>query len=534
MRSAKGQDENCVAAGAALSNGTSAHPARATARETRTPASRTRLGSGPGQVRLLYQDFGSVAHRLKRAAEKRGKPEDVHPPLPPPPVAAPGATDTPHAAIGAIAEGAATLQRSRWPRPCTTAFQGVVGEVAGLAARYTEADPHGVAVALLVGVGSEIGRKAHVVVGGRPHHANVLAALVGNTARGRKGTATGIALDVLGRAAPDAANRRVGNGISTGEGLIHRIRDTSVRTIRKVVNGEERVTTTEEPGVADKRLLFVESEGGRFCGRIRKGTLAPVLSAAFDGEDLTIATRHSPLVASKPHVAMLLNVTREVVSKRFPEIEIESGLANRILWVLVDRPRIDPDGGRIPESELDRCAATVGAAIKAASGRGEIGLDTAATALWRQEYERLDREQPGRYGQVTARAAVLVRRLALIYAILGQSQVVTSDHLRAALDLWRYCDESAKLLFGDALGNSRARRIYEALLERPEGMSQEEIRQEVFSKHLTAGDLQDALRELQSFRMIQVLRKTTPGRTATVLRAVPRPSDDENSYEVVE
>ena len=114
-----------------------------------------------------------------------------------------------------------------------------------------------------------------------------------------------------------------------------------------------------------------------------------------------------------------------------------------------------------------------------------------------------------------------------------RSRVVTADHLRAALDLWRYCDESARILFGDDLGNSKARRIYEALLEQPEGMSQEAIRQEVFAKHLRAGDLQDALRELLTFRMIEIVRVPTSGRTATVVRAIPRPGSDDNFNNIV-
>jgi hypothetical protein len=48
-------------------------------------------------------------------------------------------------------------------------------------------------------------------------------------------------------------------------------------------------------------------------------------------------------------------------------------------------------------------------------------------------------------GAVTARAEA---QLALIYAVLDGAALIARPHLEAALEVWRYCDESAAYIFG--------------------------------------------------------------------------------------
>ena len=46
-------------------------------------------------------------------------------------------------------------------------------------------------------------------------------------------------------------------------------------------------------------------------------------------------------------------------------------------------------------------------------------------------------------GQITARGAPYVRRLALIYTMLDQAEATGRRHLEAALAVWRYAEASA-------------------------------------------------------------------------------------------
>lgn len=55
----------------------------------------------------------------------------------------------------------------------------------------------------------------------------------------------------------------------------------------------------------------------------------------------------------------------------------------------------------------------------------------------------------------TGRAHAETLRLSLLYALLNGSDVIRVEHLRAALSLWRYCEASARRIFGlDAASGS--------------------------------------------------------------------------------
>lgn len=63
-------------------------------------------------------------------------------------------------------------------------------------------------------------------------------------------------------------------------------------------------------------------------------------------------------------------------------------------------------------------------------------------------------------GALTARAESHVCRLALIYAVSECSEVISKDHLRAGLALWRYAERSARWCYGFSLGDPLADRIH--------------------------------------------------------------------------
>ncbi len=66
-------------------------------------------------------------------------------------------------------------------------------------------------------------------------------------------------------------------------------------------------------------------------------------------------------------------------------------------------------------------------------------------------------------GAVTARAEAIVMRLAVVYAVLDGRTHIGVEHLRAALAVWQYCEDSARYVFGDALGDPVADELLEAL-----------------------------------------------------------------------
>jgi hypothetical protein len=112
-------------------------------------------------------------------------------------------------------------------------------------------------------------------------------------------------------------------------------------------------------------------------------------------------------------------------------------------------------------------------------------------------------------------------RLASVYAVLDKSLEISLAHLEAAFALWRYSEDSARYIFGEALGDPVADTILQALRSAPDGLTQTEI-----SNHLghnvpaaQIGRALGALDELDLARR-ETEPKGGPGRPAVRWRAV--------------
>jgi hypothetical protein len=76
------------------------------------------------------------------------------------------------------------------------------------------------------------------------------------------------------------------------------------------------------------------------------------------------------------------------------------------------------------------------------------------------------------FGALTSRAEAHVRRLAALYALLDGQSVIDVVHMKAALALWQYCEDSARYIFGDSLGDPLADQVLELLRTAAQGMTQ--------------------------------------------------------------
>jgi hypothetical protein len=100
----------------------------------------------------------------------------------------------------------------------------------------------------------------------------------------------------------------------------------------------------------------------------------------------------------------------------------------------------------------------------------------AAEERWEAIYTTLAVEQPELLGAITARAEAQVLRLSCLYALLDKTDTVDVPHLEAAYALWRYCEASARYIFGTILGHPLADEICRMLRQMaPEGMTRTDI-----------------------------------------------------------
>jgi hypothetical protein len=98
-----------------------------------------------------------------------------------------------------------------------------------------------------------------------------------------------------------------------------------------------------------------------------------------------------------------------------------------------------------------------------------VHLSPGAEQAWEDSYGILaTRPRYGLLGALTARAEAQIIRLALVYAVMDRSDLVTAAHLDAATALWDYAERSALYVFGNQTGNRWADLLRRHLRERRE------------------------------------------------------------------
>ncbi|MFT4038960.1 MAG: DUF3987 domain-containing protein [Thermomicrobiales bacterium] len=412
------------------------------------------------------------------------------------------------------ASGRADVTGRVWPVLDPAALHGLLGEIVEAIAPHTEGDPVAILINTMVMFGNAVGRSPHVVVGASRHGTNENAVLVGKTSRARKGTAHDEAYRLVSLADPDWTER-VAGGISSGEGIIHAVRDATFRL------NKDGQTVPDDPGVADKRLMAVEPEFASVLKVARRegNTSTEVQRRAWDGNDLQVLTRSNPLRATRPHISILGHVTEEELRRTLDDTSQTNGYFNRYLVVCVRRSQKLPNGGSLPDAEVQRLAARLQRAIEMARKRGRIHRTPAAEDRWTVAYDELTADRPGIFGAITARAEAHALRLSLLYALLDGEAVIDVPHLKAALCMWKYCEDSARYLFGDAVGDPVADRVLIALRRVSGGMTQTALG-DLFGKNLRSGELASALERLLSHGLVQSEAQVTGGRPAMIWRAI--------------
>jgi hypothetical protein len=408
-------------------------------------------------------------------------------------------------------ENEAPIPIHEWPCPPEdAAFDGLTGEVVRLIEPSSEADPAGVLLQFLIGFGNAVGSGLWVLADGHHHHANEFVVTVGDTSRARKGTAWRRVRPFLTLADPGWAESQISGGLSSGEGLIHAIRDPVFG-----VDGSGN-PVCKDHGVNDKRVLVVESEFGNVLRVLaREGnTLSAILRMAWDSDDLRTMTKNNPTKATNPHVSLLGHITQQELAKYLSHVEVFNGLGNRILWGCVRRSKRLPFGGSLNDGDVQRLGSRLVAAADLARGVGAMIWTSSGRTFWEANYDALTQDRPGLWGAITSRAEAHVLRLAMIYAALDRSREIADTQVLAALAVWQFCDRSAAFLFGGSLGDRDADAILDALRSKPEGMTRTEIRRVVFQDHKTSNDVARTLALLLRFHLIRPEIAQTGGRPA--------------------
>ena len=402
----------------------------------------------------------------------------------------------------------ASRSSAKWPDPLAEeAFYGIAGDYVRLVEPASEADPAALLVQFLVMAGNIIGHHPFYLVEATRHHLNLFVVLVGLTSKARKGTSWGLVKRVFGTVAGNWARDCLATGLSSGEGLIERVRDPDEKG---------------KNGVHDKRLMVNQ---GEFSSVLRSmdrsgNTLSMVLRDAWDDEMLSTMTRKSnALRAIDAHISMIGHITRDELRVVLSETDKANGFANRILWVCVGRSKELPDGKEVDGKALLPIVRQLRGSIEFARNVTRVQRDEDAKELWRVVYHDLSEGHPGMFGAVTSRGEAQVVRLSSLYAVLDKSALIKAEHMQAALAVWDYCEDSARYIFGQQLGDPVADAILAAIRESAAGLTRTEMSY-LFGKHKSSDRIEQGLTLLREHGRIAKRMEKTEGRSREVWFAV--------------
>jgi RepB DNA-primase from phage plasmid len=379
--------------------------------------------------------------------------------------------------------------KPEWPTMDEAAYRGLFGDIVETVEPHTEGDPVAVLTGAIVAVGNAMGRGPYVQIGATKHRTNLFIGHVGETAKGRKGSAWKPVQDIMHASDAHWTENRIASGLSSGEGLISEVRDPI-----QVSDGDGGTKTVDE-GVADKRLLVMESELSQALKMMKRegNTLSPVMRNAWDGETLRTMVKHSPHRATDPHISVAGHITLAELTRYLTETEMANGLANRFQWFLVRRSKSLPFGGDWYTVNLAPVTSKLAGILEYANQNVRMSWGEDARSLWCEAYDVLTEDRPGMFGAITARAEAQALRLAMIYALVDYSHEIRRSHVESALAVWEYAEASALYCFGDATGDPDADKVLGTLRRTEGGLTRTEI-SEMFGRNKSRQEL-DRIRE---------------------------------------
>ena len=416
------------------------------------------------------------------------------------------------------------LTLKEWPRFSWDACPGLLGDFVRLATRDSEADPAAVCVTALVRFGAEVysyggrsGLGPHFYIGETIHPPRLFAVICGNSSKARKGTSRHPVTKLFGREHCQPADlkgwgvalsaRESGGPLSTGEGLAHHVRDETdeERERHQRQNPNEPI---REKG--DKRLIILDEEfaSGLACTKREGNTLSMGIRCFWDSGDYAPLTKNNPVTVRGAHISILTHITVQELAVCLGEVQAVNGFGNRFLWICARRSKLVAMPPRMPETELAPIQRELWRLVAQAQKGGAMTMTANALEMWEGIYPEISREHTGLAGSIINRAEAQAQRLALVYALLDGQERIDVPHLKAALAMWGYAQDSALYIFGDRSVDPLEEKLLEILKQGP--LSATDL-SAAFSRNIPKERLQPLLQQLEAQQRISI-RKERSGK----------------------
>ena len=382
---------------------------------------------------------------------------------------------------------------------------GLIGEIISAISPLIESNSESLLIQLLTCFGGCLGPTSYFYAAEDKHHANLFVTLVGRSARGRKGQSLNMIKEIFRCVDPDWSQNHIKKGLSSGEGLIHHVRDESVMDNQTGVN--------ILLGTGDKRLLCVESEFSSALKVTQRdgNILSQILRDAWDSTDLQTLTKHDPLIARAPHISIIGHITFAEMIKYLNSTEINNGLGNRFIFIKAETNKKLPFAQPIDADVKVYLANQIKLSLDKAKQIGVIEFSSEASKYWEIFYRNISDNDETIVGALTARQAAQVRRLAMIISLFNSKSEIDLDSLKFAESIYEYSICTLKEIYGHTTGDPLTDKIYDLLKSSPDSLSRSFL-SEKLSRNYPKSNMDRSLKLLLSQGLIVSEKQATNGR----------------------
>ncbi len=258
-------------------------------------------------------------------------------------------------------------------------------------------------------------------------------------------------------------------------------------------------------------ILSVSSRDGN--------TLSEVIRNAWDSGDIQTLTKNNPTRATGAHISIIGHITETELNAKLGDNAIANGFGNRFLIVCAKRSKLLPHGGSLSDDDFEMLARKVAGAIDTARKISRVMQSKEARNFWGDVYPVLSSEsRTGNFGSITSRAEAHVLRLSVFYALMDGQSEIQLCHLKAALECWRYCQDSALYIWGDFTTGGLAAKIRAALTEAGQsGLTRSQLH-DALGGRMSPDEFSPELEKLISAGEVTETRKPTKGKPVTIYR----------------
>lgn len=346
------------------------------------------------------------------------------------------------------------------------AYIGAVGELVNLMHKEgkTEADKDAVLLQLLAMVGNYVGKDTYMMIGDDKQQPIIWPVIVGETTAG-KGTSLGAVRRVFRALDPIYAVNNFSGGIGSGEGIIEKL---------SPVKDDEGIEQWP-----DSRLWVVEEE---FTSVLRKAkrdgsTLSQTLMLAWDGRPLGALTRKDTGNIPEHNITVIGHATPNNLNAELSSTDFSSGFVNRLTFLRIGVKDAVARPAGMTASEVQQAADILRRVFTAR--RGEYTLTDRAWHSWEQNHYKFRPTGDTKDAQALGRLRPQVFRLALIYAILDESNVIDHRHMGAAATVVIRSMSDVRGMFNDE-DSERFNKVLAAFEKKGNALTGREIRRAAY------------------------------------------------------